>query len=198
MRKTMILTLLTCSLVFAGCSNNADSKVNSAEPDQTAQQTATASAPTTTPEATPATTPEATPEETSPETSPAIGQEPAAGSMKQDYLQKLDKIEEGLTDLQALSDEGTTASMIEAADKEYGRWDAALNEIYQVLKQQLPKDEMAKLKEKQLNWITERDETAAKAAAEFEGGTMEPLEYAATQSEVTKERCYELVELYMK
>ncbi|WP_379145855.1 lysozyme inhibitor LprI family protein [Paenibacillus sp. sgz500992] len=177
MRKTMILTLLTCSLVFAGCSNNADSKVNSAEPDQTAQQTVTA---------------------TSPETSPAIGQEPAAGSMKQDYLKKLDKIEEGLTDLQALSDEGTTASMIEAADKEYGRWDAALNEIYQVLKQQLPKDEMAKLKEKQLKWITERDETAAKAAAEFEGGTMEPLEYAATQSGVTKERCYELVELYMK
>ncbi|OMD41966.1 hypothetical protein BSK56_26185 [Paenibacillus borealis] len=194
MRKTMILTLLTCSLVFAGCSNNADSKVNSAEPDQTAQQTATAQAPATTLETTPVTTPEATPEETS----PAIGQEPAAGSMKQDYLKKLDKIEEGLTDLQALSDEGTTASMIEAADKEYGRWDAALNEIYQVLKQQLPKDEMAKLKEKQLKWITERDETAAKAAAEFEGGTMEPLEYAATQSGVTKERCYELVELYMK
>lgn len=121
----MILTLLTCSLVFAGCSNNADSKVNSAEPDQNAQQTATATAPATTREATPATTPEATPEETSPET----GQEPAAGSMKQDYLKKLDKIEEGLTDLQALSDEGTTASMIEAADKEYGRWDAALNEI---------------------------------------------------------------------
>ncbi|MEK5024853.1 lysozyme inhibitor LprI family protein [Paenibacillus sp. FSL M7-1046] len=194
MRKTMILTLLTCSLVFAGCSNNADSKVNSAEPDQTVQQTATAQAPATTLETTPVTTPEATPEETS----PAIGQEPAAGSMKQDYLKKLDKIEEGLTDLQALSDEGTTASMIEAADKEYGRWDAALNEIYQVLKQQLPKDEMAKLKEKQLKWITERDETAAKAAAEFEGGTMEPLEYAATQSGVTKERCYELVELYMK
>ncbi|WP_342437947.1 lysozyme inhibitor LprI family protein [Paenibacillus sp. FSL L8-0436] len=194
MRKTMILTLLTCSLVFAGCSNNADSKVNSAEPDQTAQQTATVPEPVTTPEVTPVTTPEATPEETS----PAIGQEPAAGSMKQDYLKKLDKIEEGLTDLQALSDEGTTASMIEAADKEYGRWDAALNEIYQVLKQQLPKDEMAKLKEKQLKWITERDETAAKAAAEFEGGTMEPLEYAATQSGVTKERCYELVELYMK
>ncbi|MEK5234304.1 lysozyme inhibitor LprI family protein [Paenibacillus sp. FSL L8-0470] len=194
MRKTMILTLLTCSLVFAGCSNNADSKVNSAEPDQNAQQTATATAPATTREATPATTPEATPEETSPET----GQEPAAGSMKQDYLKKLDKIEEGLTDLQALSDEGTTASMIEAADKEYGRWDAALNEIYQELKRQLPKDEMAKLKEKQLKWITERDETAAKAAAEFEGGTMEPLEYAATQSGVTKERCYELVELYMK
>ncbi|MEK8210821.1 lysozyme inhibitor LprI family protein [Paenibacillus sp. FSL L8-0463] len=194
MRKTMILTLLTCSLVFAGCSNNADSKVNSAEPDQNAQQTATATAPATTREATPATTPEATPEETSPEN----GQEPAAGSMKQDYLKKLDKIEEGLTDLQALSDEGTTASMIEAADKEYGRWDAALNEIYQELKRQLPKDEMAKLKEKQLKWITERDETAAKAAAEFEGGTMEPLEYAATQSGVTKERCYELVELYMK
>lgn len=198
MRKIMMWTLLACSLVFAGCSNNADSNVNSEETDDAVQATATVSAPAATPEATPATTPETSSEGTAPEASPATGQEPATGAMKQEYIQKLDQIEEGLADLEALSAEGTTASMNEAAGKEYERWDAALNEIYQALKQQLPEDEMAKLKEEQLNWITERDTTATKAAAKYKGGTMERLEHLSTLARLTKERSYELVELYMK
>lgn len=88
--------------------------------------------------------------------------------------------------------------MTAAAVQENERWDKALNEIYQVLKQQLPQAEMSKLKEEQRNWITLRDETAAKAAAKYEGGTAEGLEYAATLAGVTRDRCYKLVELYMK
>lgn len=191
----MILTLMACSLAFAGCSNNSDNSGNTAEPTQAGQETATATA--SAPAASPEATPEATTEASSPEASPEAGQEPAAGA-KGDYIQKLDKIEEGLADLKALSEEGTTASMSEAAGKELGRWDDALNEIYQVLKQQLPEDEMANLKEEQTKWITQRDEAAAKAAAKYEGGTMAGLEVVMVKSEITKERCYEMVEKYMK
>ncbi|MNE54313.1 hypothetical protein D3C80_1490840 [compost metagenome] len=88
--------------------------------------------------------------------------------------------------------------MREAADQEHERWDKALNEIYNELKQQLSESEMAELKEKQLDWITYRDNTAKEASLEFEGGTMEPLEYTAVLGSVTKDRCYELVKVYMK
>jgi uncharacterized protein YecT (DUF1311 family) len=67
-----------------------------------------------------------------------------------------------------------------------------------VLKQQLSTNEMAELNEEQVNWKTSRDETAKDESLEYKGGSMESLQYIATQSRVTKERCYELVELYMK
>lgn len=97
-----------------------------------------------------------------------------------------------------MSDSGVMTDMKEAASKEHERWDKALNEIYQALKVQLPEADMAKLKEEQLSWIKERDKAAEEAAAKYKGGTMEGLEYAATLASVTKERCYKLVELYMK
>ncbi|CAH1219135.1 hypothetical protein PAECIP111892_04670 [Paenibacillus auburnensis] len=56
---------------------------------------------------------------------------------------------------------------------------------------------MVELKEKQLDWITYRDEPAKKASLEFEGGTIEPLEYVAVLGSVTKDRYYEWVNLYM-
>ncbi|MNF13718.1 hypothetical protein D3C80_2156640 [compost metagenome] len=57
---------------------------------------------------------------------------------------------------------------------------------------------MADLKEKQLEWITYRDKTAEEAAAKYEGGTMQPLEYVAVLASTTKDRSYELVNTYMK
>lgn len=139
-------------------------------------------------------------------TGPVQGKEPAeAGNgpaarkaTKADYLDKLKEIEEGLADLDQLNEEGTTASMTQAADETYKRWDAALNEIYGELKNQLAESAMKDLKEEQRKWIAERDEAAAKAAEEFEGGTMEALQLGATKAEITKKRCYELVENYMK
>ena len=139
-------------------------------------------------------------------TGPVQGKEPAeAGNgsaarkaTKTDYLDKLKEIEEGLSDLNQLNEEGTTASMTQAADETYKRWDAALNEIYGELKNRLAESAMKDLKEEQRKWIAERDEAAAKAAEEFEGGTMEALQLAAAKAEMTKKRCYELVENYMK
>ncbi|WP_054943323.1 lysozyme inhibitor LprI family protein [Paenibacillus ihuae] len=199
MRKAMLLTILVSGLALAGCSNNTDTKNSSTEPSQAVQETA---APASTAPATAApdnAQPEATAlPTTAPAASPAAGQLPAVSGTQQEYIAKLDAIEAGLKDLQPLYDSGVTASMREAANQEYERWDKALNEIYNELKQQLSQGEMAALKEKQLDWITYRDKTAKEASLEFEGGTMEPLEYTAVLGSVTKDRCYELVKLYMK
>ena len=116
---------------------------------------------------------------------------------KQKYLEKLNSIEKTATEIRNNND-GTTLGMRKSQDEIFEKWDQALNEIYQVLEKQLPADEMEKLRQEQRKWITHRDETAKEDASQFEGGTMEPLEYTASLANTTKERCYELVENYMK
>ncbi|MEK3715171.1 lysozyme inhibitor LprI family protein [Paenibacillus sp. FSL R7-0333] len=207
MRKAILTTMLISSLLMAGCGNNGAANGGTAATPETGQ------AATASPEVTPEVTPEPAAEATADPAPEATAQAPAqttapestpkasaaAGdSQRQTYFDKLDKIEEGLSDLKAMSDTGVMTDMKEAASKEHERWDKALNEIYQELKQQLPEADMAKLKEEQLSWIKERDKAAEDAAAKYKGGTMEGLEYAATLASVTKNRCYKLVELYMK
>lgn len=195
MRKLLLLTIIIGSVALAGCGNNAN---NSSGSSPAAPETA---APATTAPATASPDKDlqetAAPESASPAASPATEETPAASATKQEYLEKLDAVDAGLGDLQSLR-EGSTASMIEAADEEYKRWDEALNQIYGELKEQLSESDMAKLKQEQLEWISTRDETAKEASLKFEGGTMQPLEYSSVLASVTKDRCYELVNSYMK
>jgi DNA repair exonuclease SbcCD ATPase subunit len=76
-------------------------------------------------------------------------------SRKQEFKDKLDKIQKDLeaSEERKKIDDGTTADMIDYAYKEYTEWDKALNEIYSVLKQQLPPDNMKKLQVEELKWI---------------------------------------------
>lgn len=94
--------------------------------------------------------------------------------------------------------EESIVEMTEAMGEIFIKWDDALNEIKCVLKIQLSVNEMEKLKNEQRKWLTYRDEEAKKAAAKYEGGTMETLEYISVQANLTKERCYELAENYME
>lgn len=119
-------------------------------------------------------------------------------STKQMYIEKLNELE---TELKISLEEkynGTTQEMIEAGYEEYEKWDNMLNEVYSKLKQQLTEKEMDELTEEELNWIKKRDEKSEAAANEFKGGTMEPLNRVMSLVTSTKERCYELVNQYMK
>lgn len=114
------------------------------------------------------------------------------------YFQKLHQIEASLSDLEYLTKDGVTSELIEAESERYERWDDALNEIYGVLKIQLSESEMNALREKQRSWIAYRDRTAIAEGAKFAGGSAEPLAYIGTMATLTEERCYELVEEYMR
>lgn len=118
-----------------------------------------------------------------------------AAGKRQEYLQKLDAIEQSSERL--FDNVITTVEMKEAAGKAYTRWDDALNEIYSVLKTQLSADKMDTIREEQREWITYRDNTAKAESSEFEGGTFESVQYLDSLGRLTKERCYELVRLYM-
>lgn len=119
-------------------------------------------------------------------------------SRKEEYRTKLNNIELGLKDLEEKESSGVTADMREAASERYKRWDAALNEIYGVLKGQLSSNDMKKLQSEEIKWIAYRDAKAKEASSEMKGGTMESVLYVSSLAETTKNRCYELVEKYMK
>lgn len=119
-------------------------------------------------------------------------------STKSKYIDKLNQTGASLSDLAYLYDGGITSNLLEAESRTLKRWDDMLNEIYGVLKTQLTKSEMDALTDKQLEWLTYRDKTAEDAAKYFAGGSFEAVQRNTTLAKLTKERCYELVNIYMK
>ncbi|MBJ8104205.1 MULTISPECIES: lysozyme inhibitor LprI family protein [Bacillus cereus group] len=127
-----------------------------------------------------------------------LKKESAITGQKVEYITKLNSIEESLKKLDYLYEKGITTEMKEGESKRYEAWDKALNEIYGVLKMQLPTNEMNTLREKQREWITYRDQKAEEAWNESGQGTLSGLASISSNVNSTKERCYQLVEQYMK
>jgi uncharacterized protein YecT (DUF1311 family) len=92
----------------------------------------------------------------------------------------------------------TTFALKKVEGDAYDRLDGLLNEIYGVLKKQLPVDVMDELRKEQREWLDYRDKSAKEASLKYEGGTMEQYEYVTVENNLTEERCFELVEDYMK
>ncbi|MCR2823308.1 lysozyme inhibitor LprI family protein [Lederbergia panacisoli] len=116
-------------------------------------------------------------------------------SKKDEYLKKLNEMEEADRDEEA----GTTMAELEEQETDrYKKWDEELNVIYGVLKEQLSREQMDKLRDEQRHWIKSRDEVAKEASLKYKGGSTESLEYVATRASLTRERCYELVAHYIK
>lgn len=116
--------------------------------------------------------------------------------LKQEYLKKLNITKNKVEELEA--SDSSTFALKKVENDRWEIWDELLNEIYGVLKEQLPPDEMERLREEQRNWINYRDDSALAASQEYKGGTQEHLEYVSVLANLTEERCYELVNNYMK
>ena len=130
--------------------------------------------------------------------SESINNELLLYSYKNEYINKLNSVEEGMSDLDYLYENGITVELIEAEETKLKRWDDMLNEIYSLLKIQLTESEMKELKSKQLSWIEYRDTTANNEASEEGGGSLSTVVYYSSLARLTKERCYELVNTYME
>ncbi|XXM72344.1 lysozyme inhibitor LprI family protein [Lysinibacillus sphaericus] len=119
---------------------------------------------------------------------------------KQAYTEKLDNIQKELDALpyKKDSDKGVTNAMKNYYGVAYEKYDAALNEIYALLKKELSPEVMADLKSQQVKWIKEKEEKAEKERLKYEGGTFENVAWYISLYESTKERCYGLVEEYMR
>lgn len=119
-------------------------------------------------------------------------------SNKQKYLDEMDILDENLNMKLKGKLEGTNLEMIEAESEMYEAWDEILNKVYSEIINKLSQEEKDKLILEENNWIKERDKKADAAAKEVEGGSMEPLAKITSLVVSTKERCYELVNNYMK
>ena len=118
------------------------------------------------------------------------------GSMKEEYLKKLNNTKKEAEALKAT--DSSTFALKKVENDRWEIWDELLNEIYGVLQEQLPPKEMVQLREEQRNWIKYRDDRALEASLKYKGGTQEHLEYVSVLANLTEERCYEFVANYMK
>lgn len=119
-------------------------------------------------------------------------------SLKEEYLKKLKDTKKEMDEIRQNSKDETTYALKKVEGDRYDAWDGWLNEVYGILKKQLPPEEMDQLRKEQREWIEYRDQTAKAASLKYKGGTMEQLEYVMVQNNLTEERCFELVEDYMK
>lgn len=123
-------------------------------------------------------------------------QSSVANNLKEEYSIKLNNTKLEAEKLQAT--DSSTYALKKVENDRWVLWDELLNEIYGALKEQLSPDEMEQLRESQRKWIKDRDDQALEASLKFKGGTQEHLEYVSVLANLTEERCYELVEDYMK
>lgn len=120
---------------------------------------------------------------------------------KQECRKKLDNIQNEILSSQEYknAESGETSRMLAYADKEYNEWDGELNTIYNLLKQQLPSDEMKKLDKEEAQWITQKENKAKKSEeAQGVGSQLGNIAYKASLAHTTQSRCYELAYRYMK
>lgn len=119
-------------------------------------------------------------------------------SLKEEYLKKLNIAKKEMEEMRENPIDDTTFAMKKVEGDIYDVWDGLLNEVYDTLETQLPPEEMDQLRKEQREWIDYRDNTAKEASLKYKGGTMEQLEYVRVENNLTVERCFELVEDYMK
>lgn len=132
----------------------------------------------------------------SPAGSTSSGAGASSDRTAKDYRNRLGEIENTIQSLENSGSANTTDAMREAAAYEYRLWDVELNQIYQAIMAVLPDEEADTLRGRERRWIQKRDTAAKQAAERYKGGTMENVEYTASLANSTRDRAYELLDLY--
>ena len=119
-----------------------------------------------------------------------------SSQVAQDYKQHCAELD---SQMEALRNQAVnTYDMKTALENEWKLWDSELNNIYGIIKGNLPQDQVEALVKEERAWIVSRDAKAVEDAGEYAGGTMEGVEYMASMAGSTRERVYYLVEQYEK
>ena len=119
-----------------------------------------------------------------------------ASSHKNRFTQKMLNLEKELAWVDEQYDTLSVAEMYDLEEMRYQEWDKMINEIYGVLKGSLPSAEMEALTVAQRDWIVYRDNKAEKGTDQL-GGGWQSLQRMINLGDITKDRCYELVEEYL-
>lgn len=118
--------------------------------------------------------------------------------LKEEYLNELNKNKLEMDAKRKELENQSTYALKNLEGDRYNILDKLLNDIYGTLKQQLPDNKMEQLRKEQREWITLRENKAEEASRKYKGGTEELLEYVTVKNNLTEERCFELVNNYIK
>lgn len=118
--------------------------------------------------------------------------------LMKEYLNKLNETKKKVEEMRENPMDETTFALKKIEGDAFDILDGMLNEIYGVLEETLPTEEMEQLRIEQREWLDYRDNTAKEASLQYKGGTMEQYEYVRVENNLTQERCFELVKNYMK
>lgn len=127
--------------------------------------------------------------------------ESSLAKAKSEYLQKMKKIdsESEKLDKEYDSNRGSTQAGMNGISGEQAKlYDAELNEIYDYLKQNLSKEKSKELEKSEMAWIKEKESNIAEIKKQYEGGSVTPLMVNSEVAKESKERCYYLIDNYMK
>ncbi|BCB04019.1 lysozyme inhibitor LprI family protein [Bacillus sp. KH172YL63] len=190
--KKKVLIAAACFMLLSACSNQEDAS-KEAEVEQHVEETSSTEA---TP---PAEEPQTSMEESDAEDTASPAPVTKVEGRKTEFLNLLDAIQQEVDSMPEKKevDKGTTNAMKNYYGVSLDKYDAALNDIYALLKEKLSPEVMSDLKAEQLQWIEEKEAKAEEARLEYEGGTFENVAYLISLNKSTKERCYELVNEYM-
>jgi len=94
------------------------------------------------------------------------------------------------------SDDGPQLEMNQDSYKEFKIWDKELNRVYKLLYKGLSAKQKKVLKKKQIRWIKKKEKEAAKEAAQWAGGSGQPLARNMVLITETKKRLRWLIRTY--
>ena len=77
--------------------------------------------------------------------------------------------------------DGPQLEMNQDSYKEFKIWDKELNRVYKLLYKGLSAKQKKVLKKKQIRWIKKKEKEAAKEAAQWAGGSGQPLDRKSTR-----------------
>lgn len=115
-----------------------------------------------------------------------------------DYQARLAELDSQIQKIREEGTESTTYSMKAAAENELKLWDSELNAVYNDILKRMSTEEAEKLVTEEREWMKKRDAMAVEAAKKSAGGTLEGLEYTASLALSTRERAYQLADLYVQ
>lgn len=118
-------------------------------------------------------------------------------TMKENYLNELGAINEKANNLINGNANDTQYKIDESSVQVYNLWNDELNKIYSSLKSTLTTEEMAKLQSEEINWISYKEQVAKEDSTGYEDGSLYSSVVNLKLANLTKERCYYLVNNYM-
>lgn len=122
---------------------------------------------------------------------------PKVNTIKANYLNELSSIDEQANNLLNGNADNTQYEIDKSSYEVYNLWNNELNKIYSNLKTTLTTEKMAKLQSEEINWIIYKEQVAKKASTGYEGGSIYGSVINLKLANLTKERCYYLINNYM-